>query len=106
MEGLIVGEDYFESILQTGSLYIKHEDGTETEIGKIKDLDVTIDVANGKDFTSYNLGKQNFDGSFSWKAINKNIFRQLTDNSYRKYLKRIKNRNNLYNKLKKLGRKL
>lgn len=97
-----MGEDLF-SVFNTGSLYIKNEDGTTTEIGEIKDLDITINVANGRDFTSYNLGRS-YEGSFKWKSINKNIFRQLTDKSYYKYLKRVKNRNKLYTKLKKLGR--
>jgi hypothetical protein len=99
-----MSEDLF-SVFNTGYLYIKNEDGTSTEIGEIKDLDVTIDIAKGKDFTSYNLGKS-YEGSFEWKSINKNIFRQLTDKSYCKYLKRVKNRNKLYNKSKKLGRNL
>jgi hypothetical protein len=99
-----MGEDFFESIINNYSLYIKHEDGTTSEIGKINDMDITIDVANGKDFTSYNIGRQSYNGSFSWKTINKNFFRQLTDKSYCKYLKRVNNKNKLYNKLKKLGR--
>jgi hypothetical protein len=91
-------------ILNTGSLYIQNEDGTKTEVGQIKDMDVTVDVANGKDFTSYSICKHSYEGSFEWKFINKNIFRELTDKSYRKYLKRVRNRNKLHEKLKKLGR--
>lgn len=98
-----MGEDLF-SVLNTGTLHIQKEDGTELEVGKIKDMDITIDVVNGKDFTSYSLGRQSYEGSFTYKTINKNIFRQLTDKSYCKYLKRVNNRNKLYNKLKKLGR--
>lgn len=91
----------YESISSTCSLYVKNEDGTKTEL---KDFNVTIDIASDKDFTEYSLGKQSYEGSFTFKTINKNIFRQLTDNSYCKYLKRVKNRQKLYNKLRKLGR--
>jgi hypothetical protein len=94
----------FESIFNTGSLYIQNEDGTKSKLGKIQDMNITVDVANGKDFTSYNIGRQSYEGSFEFNPINKNIFRELTDKSYRKYLKRVRNRNKLHEKLKKLGR--
>jgi hypothetical protein len=81
--------------------YIIDKDGNEIGL----DSNFHIDIARGND-TAIELSlKKTNDGSFKiykMKEINLNN----NSDSYNKYLKRIKNRNDLYNKLKKLGRRL
>lgn len=99
-----------ESTFQNYSVYITNDDGRKTELGEIKDLNVSVDLANKEDQTTIHTF-QSFEGSFKMKNIrmSKEIkkwlgIRGLTP--YEKHLKRTKNRNKLYNRLKELGRKL
>lgn len=101
-----MGKEY-ESMFQNGYLFITHKDGTRTKIGEVKGINVSIDKGNEKDQTAIHTFTS-FEGSFDFKKIKmSNDFKLLIgDKSYLKYLKRVKNRNKLYNKLKKKGRKL
>lgn len=99
-----------ESVFNNGTMYICNEDGTRTEIGDIKDFNVSIDLVNKDDQTAIHTF-QSFKGSIKMKNIRMSKefkmwlgIRGVTP--YEKYLKRVRNRQKLYNQLKKLGRKL
>ncbi|MBN1074722.1 hypothetical protein DVV91_10245 [Clostridium botulinum] len=79
---------------------------------------IGIDIAKGCDYTSVTFGN---DSEIKATPNNKGVVRGLRRNlklyddyawlpndnySFIKYLKRINNRNKLYNKLKRLGRRL
>lgn len=85
------------------SVYITNEDGTRIELPYINSLETSMEIESTEEISI--LSKE-YSGSFSIKSVSKNLFRLFTDKSYIKYLKRVKNRNRLYNKLKEKGRKL
>ena len=83
----------------------------EQELGKLKDI--KIDIENTDDITIINYWKpfKNCYGTIkmnrkSKRYINKLFKNLMQNNNYKKYLKRVKNRQKLYEKLKKIGRKI
>ncbi|WP_252251196.1 hypothetical protein [Clostridium sp. VAP52] len=71
---------------------------------------IGIDIAKGCDYTGVTFGNGSKieiipSDNNNIRGLRSKIF-LVVDKKYDKYLKRIKNRNKLYNKLKKLGRRL
>ena len=97
-------------IFGTGTVYITDNEGNKRELGEVKicdtNMNISVDLGRNIDVTTYSLFNK-CEGSFKLINVNSRLPKMITKYSNRKkHLKRVKNRQKLYDKLKKEGRKL